>query len=62
MNATAEQEFPSCDGLFGSGDKSTLVNPVLQPVEVYRGIFHRVSGWFALVDKQRGGYDERVTY
>jgi len=40
MNTTAEQEFPSCDGLFGSGDESTLVNPMLQPVEVYRGKFH----------------------
>jgi len=55
MNTTAEQEFPNCDGLFGSGDESALVNPMLQPVEVYWGIFHSVSGWLALVDERYGG-------
>jgi hypothetical protein len=54
MNTTAEQEFPGCDGLFGSGDESTLVNPMLQPVEVYRGVFLCISGWLMLVDERMG--------
>ena len=55
MNTAAEQEFPSCDRLFGGGNESTLVDPMLQSIEVYCGIFLSVSGWFGLVEEQRGG-------
>ena len=53
VDATTEQELPGCDGLLGSGDEPTLVNPMLQPVDVYCGVFHCIPGWFALVDERQ---------
>ena len=62
MDATTEQQLPGCNGLLGSGDESALVNPMLQPVDVYCCIFHCISGWFALVGKGQMGHGEWVTY